>query len=347
MLTTLLLSLLPQQTLPAKDISWSGVRQVFPADLEMPPESTLPAPTKASAGPAKLTFEQAVHRLATEALTAEADGKPVYLAELIRKAAAADWRPQAIEEQLLLLQDRVGQETMELLRKLLQGERLYRSDWTPEDDTHDGIVFGPGWGLPASDYLWHKGTHRVEQAATLILADIRAIKNAEHDFPSYFGYIDNDYLEVTPRANSYFRCQDENGLCRAALLTLDIHSDLPFPFGSYHTELTILHRLSTSGELHTYLYGRGKDLYWLSGYDRLTPVRDAEGKVVATLLQREFGLDLRGVPDGSAHHQEGMRSSLGNLRRSAEARFDGDWNAAQIPLDHVPDFEVLCPQPQD
>ena len=42
----------------------------------------------------------------------------------------------------------------------------------------------------------------------------------------------------------------------------------------------------------------------------------------AYLLVRDFGFDLDGIPDGSKQVKEALRSSLGNLKRKADRRFE-------------------------
>jgi hypothetical protein len=59
----------------------------------------------------------------------------------------------------------------------------------------------------------------------------------------------------------------------------------------------------------------------MAGQDVFVPLLDADGGFVGILCARVFGFDLDGVPDGEDYVRSALRSSLGNLKRRADAAF--------------------------
>jgi hypothetical protein len=98
-------------------------------------------------------------------------------------------------------------------------------------------------------------------------------------------------------------------------------SDLPFPYTSYECELRILNRIDGDGHLVCDIYSTSEDFHWIAGQDVYVPVRDSDGGFVALLMVRLFGFDLDDVPDGTDDRKAALRSSLGNLKRRAEALY--------------------------
>lgn len=339
MLATLLLCLTPvQQSVPVKEISWAGLRQAFPKSLEFPQVTRqgLPLPSA--------NFEERLRTWATKPLRkAKGGSAAIFLGDLLRRCQQGNWSKEVVSAELQALAKDLPKDSLDQLAKLLQAAAIQRADWKPSEPEGDGILFGPTWDLPEQEYMEHDGKRSVEQAATLILADVPAIKQAEHDFPRYFTFPENDYLKVQPREGRYFRVPGKEQACQAALIEVAFQADLPFPFTTYSFDLSILHRIEEDGSLMTYVYGRSEDLHWLTGYDRLIPVRDSQGQVCATMVIRQLALDIKGVPDKSKHHREGIRSGLGNLRRGAEALFDGNWQRAAAQASAVPEFPVVKP----
>ncbi len=340
MIATLLFCFMPplQQAVPAKEISWVGLRQAFPKSLEFPQTTRQGKPLPSA------VFEQRLRNWAQQPLVAAQENRSaVYLGDLIQRCQEKNWGKDFVAAQLRELAEALPQDQLEQLAQLLEAAAIQREDWKPSEPKEDGILFGPTWDLPEGEYLEHDGKRSVEQAATIIMADIAAIKLAEHDFPRYFLFPENAYLKVEPREGRYFRVADDRKICQAALIEVAFEADLPFPFSTYTFDLSILHRTEDDGSFFTYVFGRSEDLHWLNGYDRLVPVRNQRGEICATLVIRQLALDIKGVPDKSKHHREGIRSGLGNLRRGAEAAFDGSWQGATPQLNSIPEFLVIKP----
>lgn len=339
MLLTLLLSTALFQEITPTGASWTELRKIFPERWEFPQTDASGASLPSH------TFEDRLRELAAAPLIGEPGAEALYLGDLIRTAVSLGWEPKAMRTLLDGYAPLLTKERIEILEDLLLSDRIRARDWVPSDDTRDGIHFGPTWELPEDYWIAHDGSRSVEQAATLIMADLAAIKRAEHDFPSYFRFPENAYLQVDPRPASFVRCGEEGQQrCMAAALDVRFRSDLPFPFTTYSLDLGILHRVRSSEELITYVFGRGEDVHWLAGYDRFWTIRDRSGKPVATLLVRQLALDIAGVPDKSKHRREGIRSGIGNLKRGSERIFRGVWKVASGEDRSVPEFPVIAPK---
>lgn len=335
MFATLLLAF-AQQPIPAQVTSLQEVRQAFPQQWEFPEvdASGKDLPSK--------QFEAQVQRLATQPLAPKGKNQNApLLGDLIHTCNALKWNPEIIGLLLNHWTARLSKAEALVVQELLLCKGIFAKDWNPTKDKHDGITFGPTWKFPKDYWLDHDGSRAVEQAATLILADLSAIKSAEHDFPGYFDFPGNSYIEVAPKNGSYLRAgEPESQSCNAATLGISFCTDLPFPFRTYSVDLQVLHRKRDSEALISYIYGNGDDIHWLAGYDRYWPILDSSGTTVATLIVRQLAFDIDGVPEKSSHRREGIRSSLGSLRRTSEARFEGGWKAEFAALLSVPDFEV-------
>lgn len=336
----LLFLALAQQPIPAQLTSWQEVRQAFPQKWEFP---EVDADGKDLASK---TFEATIQRLVTLPLTAPgAPHNAPLLGDLIHTCRALQWNPEILGLLLKGWTDQLSESDARLVKELVLCSGVSAKNWNPTKDKNDGIVFGPSWKFPKDYWLVHGGSRSVEQAATLILADLPTIKNAEHDFPGYFDYPGNAYIEVAPRNGSYLRAVlPQTQSCNAATLSIDFCTDLPFPFRTYSVGLQVLHRKRDSEDLISYIYGSGDDIHWLAGYDRYWTIRDSNDTPVATLVVRQLAFDIDGVPEKSSHRQEGIRSSLGSLRRTSEARFQGEWETTTTAPLSVPEFEVIAAQ---
>lgn len=339
MFATLLLSL-AQQQVPAQITSWQDLRQAFPQKWEFPEVDA-----NGKELPSKF-FEATIKRLVTLPLGASRTAP--LLGDLIHTCRALQWNPDTLNLLLQRWTEQLPEEEARLVKKIVLCDGLFAEDWNPTKDKNDGIPFGPTWELPKRYWLDHDGSRSVEQAATLIVADLPTIKQAEHDFPTYFSYPGNTYIEVAPKPGSYLRAASaESQACEAAALSIDFCTDLPFPFRTYSVDVEVLHRKRDSEDMISYIYGKGEDIHWLAGYDRYWIVRDSYGTPVATLIVRQLAFDIDGVPESSSHRREGMRSTMGSLRRTSEARFDGTWKSAEAMSASVPEFQVIAPQAAD
>ncbi|MFK5955274.1 MAG: hypothetical protein QM477_02400 [Planctomycetota bacterium] len=340
MLTLCLLLPLAQQTIAPKTVSWQDLRTAFPVSWEFPQVDAL-----GEALPSAI-FETQLQRLAQMPLLGSEENRDAfYLGDLITICSAFSWKSEYVQTVLDVLATKLSTADSQVLHSLLQSEGLWSKRWRPSKHKDDGMVFGPTWKLPRHMWLKHKGSRAVEQAASLILADLATIKKAEHAFPNYFNYVENEYLKVSPNQGSYLRVVDaEEGTCAAACLSVKFKADLPFPFSNYAMDLNILHRVRPAEDLITFIFGIGPDIHWMAGYDRYWTIRNREGDPVATLLVRQLAFDLSGIPEGSSHRREGLRSGIGNLRLAAEGLFDQNWIISESAKNSVPPFPVLCPE---
>lgn len=229
------------------------------------------------------------------------------------------------------------------LSQLLLDDQLYADDWDPERDLpRDGLLTADSWSLrDAGPGPWQSAgaEPRVEQLATLVFADLTAIKAAENDYRAYFDNVGAEYEAIHPVDGSYFRgtCPRDNEF---AALRLYFASDLPFPFGGYSCDLRILNRVDARGRVVTDIYSTSDDFHYLAGRDVFLPVETSGGDWVAFLLVRCYGFDIDDVPDKPKHRRLALRSSVGNLRRRAEAAFSASGGVPR-DLDRVPGFRVL------
>lgn len=221
-------------------------------------------------------------------------------------------------------------------------------------DARAGFLMGETWELPAGSWPSHDGGRDVEQCAVFIAADLASIKICECDYARWLQYRGNSYESVTPVAGSHFFAQPSKGprqscglaVAAAVTFSLDLMADLPFPFGGYEFRLHSLTGLDGKERPRTWVYSDSPSFHWLAGSDLFVPVLDGAGKFTGTLVIREAGADLDGVPDKSSHRQDGMRVALGGLRRDAEAHFKERKGSDRFPPSGaVPVCSPLVPAP--
>ena len=114
---------------------------------------------------------------------------------------------------------------------------------------------------------------------------------------------------------------------------------LPFPFGGYTCDLRILNRLDGEGRLVTDIHSTSRGFHWMAGRDVFLPLYDADGEWVAMVMLRQFGFDLKGVPDKAKHRRAALRGGVGNLKLGAERRFPGQ-GGEPVVRGEVPTFVV-------
>lgn len=278
-----------------------------------------------------------------------ADGTVVRsFADLAARAAAV--RPAARERWTERLESGLPDEFRPwwgATRQLLLEDVLQSDDWDPDDDSgRDGIWEGPGWEPSKRDLekMPWRGVRvdvRVEQAAALLFADLEAVKAAENDYRRYPENVGADYDWIYPVEDSYFVPADDESPSWSTL-RLDFKCDLPFPFSGYRCDLRILNEIDDQGRLVTHIYSTSDDFYYMIGKDVFLPVDTSDGERVGYLLVRDFGFDLDGVPDKAKHRQAAIRSSLGNLKRRAQARFAESGREIEGgELTAVPEFRLL------
>jgi hypothetical protein len=230
------------------------------------------------------------------------------------------------------------------LRELLLDEHLRSDEWDPlRDHARDGLLIADDWELePGHGAPWSEldVVPRFAQAAALIHADLATIKAVENDYRAYPAHVGADYEEIFPVRERFFRGEDPLGAPFAAL-AIRFASDLPFPFTGYSCGLRILNRIDAAGVASTDIYSTSSDFHYLAGRDVYLPVADARGATVAFLVVRLFGFDLVGVPDEPAHRVMALRTSLGNLKRNAEARFRAAPRPFGSPAAALAGFRVL------
>jgi hypothetical protein len=181
----------------------------------------------------------------------------------------------------------------------------------------------------------------VQQGAALVRADVATIKAVENDFPRYPGRPGTSYESIVPIDGSHLRGLDPRSSPFAAL-RVRFESDLPFPFSTYACDLRILNRLRADGRLVCDIASPSADFYWMAGRDLYLPVVASDGSFQGELVVRLFGFDLRGVPDGDDARRIGLRSSLGSLKREAEALFRARATDGAPSGGALPDFEVIA-----
>jgi len=228
------------------------------------------------------------------------------------------------------------------LPPLVRTQRVYSRDWDPDEARKDdGFLQAESWSLKGREERpWSglEGDRDVQQLATLVWSDPVTLKTAESDYTTYMQRVGNSLLEVGVAPGSLVRGVDARGPFQC--MRTSSRSDLPFPFGSYRADVDVLCEPGAGGGLVTHVVSRSPDFYWLAGRDHWIPVRDADGTLVATLIVRELGFDLDGVPDGDSARRAAIRSAVGNLKREAEALgLDPD-----ASLDGLPEFPVRSPR---
>lgn len=207
-------------------------------------------------------------------------------------------------------------------RQLLREERLEDPDWDPRKDAgNDGIVMARPLtldGVERRPWSSQRGSRLLQQGAVLVRADLATIKAVENDFTRYPGRPGTSYESIDAVPGSYLRGLDPEGRPFAAL-RVRFESDLPFPFSTYDCDLRILNRIRADGLLECDIASPSRDFHWMAGRDLYVPVHASDGTWQAELVMRRFGFDLDDVPDGDDARAAGLRSSLGSLKREAQA----------------------------
>ena len=325
--------------------AWSEACAVFDPAWILPSELAL-AP-----GEDGLAFELEVELARVAALVvAPSDADPAAprcLGDLVAAARGLDPRGlDALLARTARNQPELWRALAPFAKELLRAEKLFdtKKKWNPEKDVgNDGLVLARPLTLAAvASAPWNAlgGTRLVQQGAALVLADLETIKAAENDYTSYPGRPGTSYESIEAVAGSYLRGSDPEARPFAAL-RVRFESDLPFPFGSYECDLSILNRLRADGRLACDIASASDDFYWLAGRDLYLPVHASDGTWQAELVVRLFGFDLRGVPDDDDARRTGLRSSLGSLKRDAEALFLERAGTPRSTTGTVPEFRVI------
>jgi len=238
------------------------------------------------------------------------------------------------------------------LPQLVNDDRLYSDGWDPDDDEDDdGVLHVEPFDHTTSNQApWNRlsGTSDVHQAATLVYADLEAIKASENDFAGYRTQVGSDYDEVWGVAKSYVRGVDESR-GPYTVVRMWFVTDLDFPYSTCSADVRIRTTLDEDGHLCTDIYGTGDDVYWLAGQDVVIPVHASDGEFVACLLVRVYGFDIRSVPDGDGARSGAIRGLLGNVRLRAERYFHEYGGAPRTLKGKIPEFVVrgVGPAPED
>lgn len=340
----LLLVLMQARELEPRTASWEELgREVFE------PAWILPEGLPLAPGEEGLALELEVEllRLATLVVEPSASdpGAPRSLGDL---AAAADGLdPDGIAA--LLARTERAQPTLwralaPFAQELLRDEKLRSKRWDPEKDVgNDGIVLARALTLAEARVApWNAlhGSRLVQQGATLVRADLATLKAAENDFTRYPGRPGTSYESIAAVPGSFLRGTDPAGRPFSAL-KVRFESDLPFPFSSYDCDLRILNRVRADGRVVCDIASPSSDFHWMAGRDLYLPLETSSGAFVGTLVVRIFGFDLVNVPDGDDARRAGLRSSLGSLKREAEALWRARGPDAPPPGPDLTEFRVL------
>lgn len=220
-------------------------------------------------------------------------------------------------------------EIQSYLVQLVRDDFIYSAKWDPYKDEsvkgkqNDGILFVDQWVIqndPSRNPIWNKdpGEHKVYQGATLIYADVQTIKEMEKDYAKYFDQIGQNYLEVYPVPNTYFRGIDAKGN-DFVRMDLFLRNDLPFPFDSAAYVMNILEHYSDDGYLLADYYSDNKaDLNWMAGRDLYIPITTTKGELVGNMLVTVLDFDIKSVPERDIDRIISMKAGLGNMKRISE-----------------------------
>jgi hypothetical protein len=268
-------------------------------------------------------FEQQMFRLARQALVPASQGRPaIWLGDLIKQVASQGWSRKAVDLALKQVKSELSKKDYDRVRHLLHSSDLYGKDWNPrKSNQRHGMHFGETWEFGKNEWSMAKADREVEQIAQLVIADIAAIKEAEANYASYWKHTKHDWERIEVIKDSHMVLRDSTGKRLMSTCQIDFKFDLPWPFSTAEFQMYTLNRMLDDGRPVLYLLALSDDLHWLAGYDLYEPVRDREGNWVATMMVREFGLDIDGVPDGRGDRHDNLRGQFGNLRRDAERLF--------------------------
>ncbi len=318
------------------DTTWL-VQRASPAELERSPRGSYDLVTRLEELLA-LRFESAPGQGGLAQATTLGDLMALCTARR-EDAAAVQALLDRLKKERTEVWARVGTTVAELGRE----KSFLSSKWDPDDDRpDDGFLVAPPRELGLSGkepFASVEGTVRLVQVATLIHADLAAIRAAENDYRARTSWIGESYEFIRPVPESYLRGVDPQGKPFAAL-RVEFEADLPFPFSSYECDLRMLHRLDEQGRLISDVWSPSEDFYWMAGQDVHLPVLDSAGGFVGILCVRVFGTDLRGVPDGTGNLETGARAGMGNLKRDAERLWRAQKAHEPVYQGAVPEFAV-------
>lgn len=255
------------------------------------------------------------------------DHQPVLLGDLVAELQPLRGDTLLLERRLLLRTAQLpglAPDGRERLRELVGEASLRGDDWTPDDDARDdGILHLPSWEMDedqAGSSYWQErsGDGAVLRSAVMLHCELDFWFRVENDADAYFRFVDNRFKEVEIPAEAATRTETPAGE-RVEGRWFRVVSDLPFPFGDYEalTKARVIFR--NDGTVRADVYSLSDDFHWFAGRDVFLPVRKADGTRVAWLCVQEFGFDLDGVPEREKDRRAGVRMTLGNKKRMAEA----------------------------
>jgi hypothetical protein len=295
--------------------------------------SALPMPSEAEADgqPRDLTawFADWLARDLALAPGAEAEEGhvPVRVGDLVAELKPLRGDTLRLERALLLKTaqlpglDPAGRER---LRELLCDSALQAEDWDPEDDFRDdGLLHLPSWEMDedtAGVKRWQErsGDGTVLRTAVLLHCGLEDWFAIENDPKAYFRFATNRFEEVEIVAGSETRTEQPDG-SPVEGRWFRVVSDLPFPFGDYEALTRVRTVYRQDGTVVADVYSDSDDFHWFAGRDVFLPVRKADGERIAWLCLQEFGFDLDNVPEREKDRRAGVRMTLGNKKRMAEA----------------------------
>jgi hypothetical protein len=268
-------------------------------------------------------FEQTMFGLARKPLVPAQNGRPaIWLGDLLKEVARLGWSRKSTDQVLKQVKGKLGSKDYDRVRHLLHCSDLYGQDWNPrKSNQRHGMHFGDTWEFEKKEWSMARADREVEQIAQLVMADIAAIKEAEANYANYWNHTKHDWerIEVVPDTHMVLRDTADKRLMSTC--QIDFKFDLPWPFSTAEFRMYTLNKMLDDGRPVLYLLALSEDLHWLAGYDLYEPVRDRDGNWVATMMVREFGLDIDGVPDGRGDRHDNLRGQFGNLRRDSERLF--------------------------
>lgn len=330
--------------LSARAATWSELQAVFPEAWRFPDEIWAPTNEAERATRLPFFFDALLERRFDAAQAAPAWTRSFgdVVAEAKRRGLERS-KVDALLGELKTANAEAFDACGEPLRQMLPVDGARAKKWDGGRDLDDdGLYFGAVIDRnKASSEPWskHKGAQTLHQAATLMFADLEAIKGATNDYPSMLADPGTAYERIGPTPDTFVAGADEEHGPFAAL-RIRFRSDLPFPFTHYDCDLGILDTLDAKGRLTTDVFTPSRDFYWFGGRDVLHPVRSSDGTWQATLLVRIAGFDLKSVPDGDSDRMAGTRVALGNLRRRAEEAFASYGGPPRTTDGAMPSFEV-------
>lgn len=303
------------------------------------PALCLPEPTAAELGAGR---RQVLHlpsalRAWVERDFALADGAAAAAGHRVRRLGdlVKELRPLARDERAFA--SRLAQLAAELpglsprdaewLSQLLRDAALHDEDWDPDDDEpDDGLLLVEPWELDPKvagrHDFWRgrEGNGFVYQLAAFYFADAPAIAATDCDLAAYKTHTNNDYEDIHAVPGSLVRGRDARDL-PFAYYRVFYTWDVDFPYSTYDCDLHVFIHVDDDGHLVTETCSQSADVYWAASRDLFLPVFDRDGEWVCMLLAQQFGVDVRGVPDGEGNRLEAYRSMVGSKKKLCEALF--------------------------